>query len=97
MTAYFRFAAYNILKNKFGRGDGLQVSLLIYELTSNLLDIRSEIGDDSLSMFHQFKAKFTTVHEEAKEIDNINFTGCYATWLKNSVYAITNIGIEFLI
>ena len=24
---------------------------------------------------------------------NINFIGCYATWLKDSIYAITNIGV----
>ena len=30
------------------------------------------------------------------ETENINFIGCYATWLKDSVYAVTNIGVEFL-
>ena len=34
--------------------------------------------------------------DEAKEIENINFTGYYVTWLKNSIYGATNIDVEFL-
>ena len=36
------------------------------------------------------------MHEEAREIENINFSGYYTTWLKDSVYPVTNIGAEFL-
>ena len=34
--------------------------------------------------------------DEASEIENINFIGCYATWLKNIIYAATNIGVKLL-
>ena len=30
------------------------------------------------------------------EIENINFIGYCGTWLKDSIYAFTNIGVEFL-
>ena len=29
-------------------------------------------------------------------MENINFIGCYRTWLKDSINALTNIRIEFL-
>ena len=51
----FRFSTYNIVKEQISYGVGLQISLLLYELISNLLDIRSEIWVDSLS---NFKVKF---------------------------------------
>ena len=34
--------------------------------------------------------------DEASEIENINFIGCYATWLKNIIYAANNIGVKLL-
>ena len=36
------------------------------------------------------------MNDEASEVENISFIGCYATWLKNIIYAATNIGAEFL-
>ena len=42
------------------------------------------------------KFKVSLLHEEASEIENINFAVCYATWLKDGIYAVTKIGVEIL-
>lgn len=35
------------------------------------------------------KFKLSLLHKEASEIEN-NFVGCYATWWKDGIYAVTN-------
>lgn len=35
------------------------------------------------------KFKSSLLHKEASEIEN-NFVGCYATWWKDGIYAVTN-------
>ena len=45
---------------------------------------------------HLNKIKVSLLHEEANEIKNIDFIWCYATWLKDGIYAIRNIVVEIL-
>ena len=42
------------------------------------------------------KFKVSLLHEEISEIKK-KFVGCYAPWLKDDIYAVTNIGVEILI
>ena len=58
-------------------------------------DIRSEIAEDSLSIFDNLnKFKVSLLHEETNAIWKKYFVRCYAPWLKHGVYAVTNVGIE---
>ena len=34
---------------------------------------------------------------EFSEVENIDFGGCYATWLKTGICAVTNMDIEILL
>ena len=35
------------------------------------------------------------LHEETNEIRQKSFVGCYAPWLKDGIFAVTNIGVKF--
>ena len=53
----------------------------------------SSLGD--LNKFKEFYF-LSPLHEESSEVENINFLGCYENWLKDGIYAFTNIGVEIL-
>ena len=56
----------------------------------NLQTIHYPIFDD-LSKF-----KVSLLHDETSEIGKKYFVGCYGLWLKDGIYAVTNIGVEIL-
>ena len=56
-------------------------------------NISSKIYRRSI-IFRKFKVSL--LHEEKSEIGNKYFVKCYALWLKNGIYAVTNIGVEIL-
>ena len=70
----------------------------MYEFILDLLDITSEICRRFIILVFPIlkNLKLSLLDDEASEIENIIFIGCYSTWLKNIVYAPTNIGAEFL-
>ena len=43
-------------------------------------------------MFCQYKVSY--IQKEATEIESIDFVRCYTTWLKDVIYAVTNIIVE---
>ena len=59
--------------------------------------LEAKFRDNSLSKFSRFEQKVSALNEETGEIENIDFVKCYATWLKDRIYAVTNMGIEILI
>ena len=40
------------------------------------------------------KFRISLPQEEATEIESVDFVGCYATRLKDGIYAVTNISVE---
>ena len=40
------------------------------------------------------KFKLSPLHGETSEIGKKYFVGCYETWLKDGIYAVTNIDVE---
>ena len=56
-------------------------------------NIRSEI----FRRFIKFsKLKVSLLHEETSERGNKYFVRCYAPWLKDGIYTVTNVGVEIL-
>ena len=51
----------------------------------------ADLSNFKVSLVHE------ELHEEASVIENNNFVGCYATWLKDDIYAVTNINIYIYI
>ena len=41
--------------------------------------------------------KVSVLHEKTIEIENFSFVGCYATWSKDSIYAVTIISVQILV
>ena len=61
-----------------------------------ILEAKFEIiHNPSFANLNKF-LRLSLLHEEVSEIE-INFIGCYATCPKDSVYAVTKIGVEFVI
>ena len=62
-----------------------------------ILEAKFEIiHNPSFANLNKF-LRLSLLHEEVSEIEIINFIGCYATCPKDSVYAVTKIGVEFVI
>ena len=53
-----------------------------------ILEAKFEMIHHYASFANLIKLKVSLSHEEASEVENINFTGCYTTWLKDSVIVL---------
>ena len=56
------------------------------------MSVQEVVGTNSSVDLRKFK--FNAQHEKTNELENINFVTCFATWLKDGIYAAINISAD---